>query len=134
MFRRRAVLAVLALVSVACLAQDGFDRAFRSSNFEEVSDLRTLMGRHSIRYRNAEQERSRDGFFYRSADERRMLALREKLDRQTLVKYKEPEARDYMQMLLAEMNLEFIVTERADGLWIKWFPESKQQSDEVEMR
>jgi len=36
-----------------------------------------------------------EGFSYRSVDEPRMASLRQKLNRQTLVKYKEPEAREY---------------------------------------
>jgi len=130
----RAVFTLLVLVPIACFAQVAFDRTVRSSNVEELSDLRALMTKHGIRYRNTDLERGMEGFSYGSVDESRMASLRKKLDRQTLVKHKEPEAREYMQKLLTEMNHDFIVSSKSDGIWIKWFPESKEQSDEVSMK
>jgi hypothetical protein len=130
----RAVFVILAWGLFGCSPQDGFDRGLRSSNLEEISDLRTLMTKHGVPYQNTEPETGMEGFSYRSADEPRMALLRKKLDRQTLVKYKEPEAREYMQKLLAEMNHDFIVSEKPDGIWIKWFPESEQQEKGVSMK
>jgi hypothetical protein len=125
----RAVLVVLAVGIFGCSAPDSFDRALRSSNVEEISDLRILMTKHGITYEDAVPENGMEGFSYRSADEPRIGLLRQKLNRQIAVKYKEPEAREYMQKLLTEMNHDFIVSERSDGIWIKWFPESDQDKE-----
>ena len=117
-----------------CSPRDGFDRALRSSNLEEISDLRILMTKHSVPYQNTESENGMEGFSYRSVDEPRMASLRQKLNRQTSVKYKEPEAREYLQKLLSEMNHDFIVAEKPDGIWIKWFPESEQQNRDISVK
>jgi hypothetical protein len=98
-----------------------------------MSDLRLLLGKHGIPYRNADPRKGMESLAYRSADESRVALLRRKLDRQTSVKFKEREARDYLQKLLTEMNHDFIVSEKPDGTWIKWFPESEQQDKDVSM-
>lgn len=32
------------------------------------------------------------------------------------------------------MNHDFIISEKPDGTWIKWFPESEQQDKDVSMK
>ena len=130
----RAAPVILALGLFGCSPHDGFDRALRSSNHEEIQDLRTLMTKHGVPYTNTEPEKGMEGFTYRSVDQQRFESLRQKLNRQTVVKFKEPEARDYLQKLLMEMNHDFVVSEKPDGTWIKWFPESEQQDKDVSMK
>jgi len=130
----RAAFVVLALGLLGCSPHDGLDRALRSSNHEEISDLRILMSKHGVPYKNTDAEKGMEGFAYRSVDQPRMASLRQKLNRQTSVKFKETEAREYMQKLLTDMNYDFIVSEKPDGTWIKWFPESEQQDKDVSMR
>ena len=74
-----------------------------------------------------------EGFTYRSIDQDRFESLRQKLKRQTSVKFKESEARDYLQKILTERNHDFIISKKPDGVWIKWFPESEQQGTDVNM-
>lgn len=130
----RALLVILALGVFGCSPHDGFDRALRSSNQEEIQDLRILMTKHGIPYKNTEPEKGMKGFAYRSVDQQRFDSLRQKLKRQTAVKFKEPEARDYLQKLLTEMHHDFIVSEKPDGTWIKWFPESELQDKDISMQ
>lgn len=130
----RTLCAALTLGLFSCSSPDEFDRGLRSSNLERISDFRTLMTKHGIPHRNTAPENGMEGFFYRSADEPRMQLLRDKLDRQTSVKFEEPEAQAYIQELLTEKNYDFIVTEKKDGTWIKWFPESENQETKMNMR
>jgi hypothetical protein len=130
----RTLCAALALGLLSCSPAGEFDKGLRSTNLERVGDFRTLMTKHGIPHRNTAPENGMEGFFYRSADEPRIDLLREKLDRQTSVKYEEPEARAYLQRLLTEMSHDFIVTDKSDGTWIKWFPESENQQNEIEMK
>lgn len=134
----RAAFVVLVLVLVlgvlGCSPHDGFDRALSSSNHEEISDLRILMTKHGVPHKNTDPEKGMEGFAYRSADQQRFESLRQKLNRQISVKFKEPEARDYLQKLLTEMNHDFIISEKPDSTWIKWFPESEQQEKDVSMK
>jgi hypothetical protein len=130
----RAVFVVLVLGVVGCSPHDGFNRALRSSNHEEISDLRILMTKHGVPHKNTDPEKGMEGFAYRSVDQQRLESLRQKLNSQTSVKFKEPEARAYLQKLLTEMNHDFIVSEKPDGTWIKWFPESEQQDKDVSMK
>jgi hypothetical protein len=130
----RTALVAIALGLLGCSPHDGFDRAYGSSNPEQMSDLRLLLSKHGIPYRDTDPRSGMERFAYRSADESRVALLRRKLDRQTSVKFKEPEAREYLQRLLTEMNHDFIVSEKPDGIWIKWFPESEQQDQNVSMQ
>ena len=130
----RAIFVVLVLGVLGCSPHDEFDRALRSSNHEEISDLRILMTKHGVPHKNPDPEKGMEGFAYRSVDQQRFESLRQKLNRQTSVKFKEPEARDYLQKLLTEMNHDFIISEKPDGTWIKWFPESEQQEKDVSMK
>lgn len=130
----RAIVVGLVLGALGCSPQDGFDRALRSSNHEEIGDLRILMAKHGVPHKNTEPRNGMEGFAYRSADQQRFEALRQKLNRQTSMKFKEPEARDYLQKLLTEMNHDFIISEKSDGIWIKWFPDSEQQDKDVSMK
>lgn len=130
----RAAVVVLAFAVLGCSPHDGLDRALRSSNHEEIGDLRTLMTKHGVPYKNTAPEKGMEGFAYRSIDQERFESLRQKLNRQTSVKLKEPEARDYLQKLLTELNHDFIISEKPDGIWIKWFPESEQQQKDVSMK
>jgi hypothetical protein len=116
---------------LGCSPPDGFDRALRSSNHEEISALRILMTKHGLPHKNTDPEKDMEGFAYRSVDQQRFESLRQKLIRQTSVRFEEPEAGDYLQKLLTEMNHDFIISEKPDGIWIKWFPESEQQNKDV---
>lgn len=49
------------------------------------------------------------------------------------LKFEEEEAREYLKKLLKEKGFTYSVEERTDGVWIKWYPESKEQSNEVQM-
>jgi hypothetical protein len=129
-----AAVVVLVLVVLGCSPHDGFDRALRSSNHEEISDLRILMTKHGVAYKSTDPEKGMEGFAYRSVDQEPFESLRQKLNRQTAMKFKEPEARDYLQKLLTELNHDFIISEKPDGTWIKWFPESEQQQKDVSMK
>lgn len=130
----RTTLVVIAAGLLGCSPHDGFDRAYGSSNPEQMSDLGALLDKHGIPYRKTDSENGMQRFAYRSADESGVALLRRKLDRQTSVKFKEPEAREYLQELLAQMNHDFIISEKPDGIWIKWFPESEQQDKDVSMK
>jgi hypothetical protein len=130
----RAIVVGLVLGAFGCSPHDGFDRALHSSNHEEISDLRILMAKHAVPHKDTDPQNGMEGFAYRSADRQRFEALRKKLNRQTSVKFKELEARDYLQKLLTEMNHDFIISEKPDGTWIKWFPESEQQDNDVSMK
>lgn len=130
----QSIFVVLVLGVLGCSPHDEFDRALLSSNHEEISDLRILMAKHGVPYKDTAPENGKEGLSYRSVDRQRFESLRQKLNRQTLVKYKEPEAREYLQKLLTEMNHDFMITEKPDGIWIKWFPESQQQEKDVSVK
>lgn len=132
--RAAFVVLVLVLEVLGCSPHDGFDRTLSSSNQEEISDLRILMTKHGVPHKNTDPGKGMDGFAYSSDNQQRFEFLRQKLNRQTSVKFTEPEARDYLQKLLTEMNHDFIVSEKPDGTWIKWFPESQQQEKDVSMK
>ena len=132
--RKHATALVLVLVLFGCSPEDGFNRSIRSSNAEQIGDLRVLLERNGIAYLDAEPDGRTVGLTYRKVDERRVAELRTKLDRQTAVRYKEPEARAYLLGLLAQMKHDFIISDQSDGTWIKWFPESEQQEKEVSMK
>lgn len=132
--RNYLAVVILALGVLGCSPKDGFNRAMFSTDAEHISDLRTLMAKHGIAYRDSEPEGSMVGFAYRGADELRVGKLKAKMGRQTAVKYKEAEAREYLQHLLTEMKHDFIVSEKTDGIWIKWFPDSEQQEKDVSMK
>jgi hypothetical protein len=130
----RTALVAIAVGLLSCSPRDAFDRAYGSSNPEQMSDLGFLLDKHGIPYRKADSGNGMQRFAYRSGDESRVALLRRKLDRQTSVKFKEPEAREHLQKLLTEMKHDFIVSEKPDGIWIKWFPESEQQDKDVSMK
>jgi hypothetical protein len=132
----RCTTAVLlfALGVLGCSPHDGFDRGVYSSNHEEIRDLQTLLGAHGIPCRHTDPDKGMDGLLFRSHDESRVALLRQKLDRQVSVKFKSPEAQAYLQKVLTEMNHDFILSQRSDGTWIKWFPESGRQRDDVDMQ
>jgi hypothetical protein len=133
--KARSIFLILVTgIFFGCSSQGDFDQTLRSSDIEEISDLRLLMTKYSVPYRNTVPENGMEGFSYRSVDEPRMTSLRQKLNRQTWVTYEEQEAREYMQKLLTEMNYDFLISEKSDGIWIKWFPESEQQSEEIRMK
>lgn len=102
-----------------------------SSSAEHLSDLRTLMDKHGIAHRAAEPRDGMEGVSYQIRNRDRVESLREKLKHQTALRVNEPGVRDYMINLLSEQNLDYIVMHRADGTWIKWFPESNEQSNYV---
>lgn len=127
----RAAALTLVVSLLGCTPPDGFDRGFSSTSSEYVADLRSLMDKHAIPYRNTSSEEGQHGFQFHRADEARVALLRQMLDRHASVKYNEPEARAHLQELLTGMKQDFIVSEKADGIWIKWFPQTPQQFDAV---
>jgi hypothetical protein len=132
--QKAATALLLVLGLLGCAPENGFNRSFRSTNAEQIDDLRVLMTRHGIVHRDTEWDGRMQGVSYRTVDEPRVAELRGKLDRQVEVRFKEPEARDYLQNLLTQMKHDFIVSEKSDGTWIKWFPESAEQQSDVSMK
>lgn len=125
---------ILALGVLGCSPDDGFNRSMGSTDAEQIGDLRVLMTKHGIDYRETEPEGSMIGITYRKVDETRVAELRAKLGRQTAVKYREAQAREYLKQLLTQMKHDFIVSDKSDGTWIKWFPESEQQEKDISMK
>jgi hypothetical protein len=129
--RHRAFWLVILTAGVAsCLPAPEFDRALHSTDSERIQDLRALMTRHGIPYRDTE----RGGLSWRSKDEAQVANLRNQLDKSTSVKYNDPEARKHLVKLLADAKQDYIVKERPDGTWIMWFPKSNAEADELQMK
>jgi hypothetical protein len=89
------------------------------------------MDKHGIAHRAAEPRDGMEGVSYQIRNRDRVESLREKLKHQTALRVNEPDVRDYMIKLLSERNLDYIELQRADGTWIKWFPESNEQSNYI---
>jgi len=130
---RIAAILLAALSAIACApAPDDYSSVMRSTSRESISDLLALMDKHGLPHRKAEPRDGMEGFAYRTRDRASVDSFQKKLGRQTALRYSEVEARDYLLKLLAEMNHDFIVSERSDGIWIKWFPDSDQQNMDVQ--
>jgi len=60
--------------------------------------------------------------------------IKNKQSRATSVKYEEAEAREYLKSLLDSQGIEYKEEKGVGGIWIKWYPESKEQEKEIEMK
>lgn len=124
-----AVFVVLALV--ACSPEYG--KGFRSSDSEYMELFLAQIEKEAIPH-----EIDQNGMVrYKHADAEKIEEIHEKVKaRMALVsslKFEEEEAREYLKKLLKEKGFTYSVEERTDGVWIKWYPESKEQSNEVQM-
>lgn len=128
-------LLVLLLSAVAgCMRVDDREKSFYSTDAEYVQDLRTLMARRGLQFREPPPRQGMAGVTYQRADDARVNAIQLMLSRQVMTKHMDPEATDYLQRVLAGMGQDFIAVQQDDGTWIKWYPESDRQMKDVDQQ
>ena len=128
---RKTYAGVILLALVACSPEYG--KGFRSSDIEYMDLFLAQLEKEAIPHNIGS-----DGMIlYKLTDETKVQEIHKKVKaRLALVsslKFEEAEAREYLKALLEEKDLKYSVEERDDGIWIKWYPESKEQEAEVQM-
>jgi len=128
---RKISAGIILLALVACSPEYG--KGFRSSDGEYMEIFLAQLEKEAIPHKI-----DQDGMVrYKPADAKKIEIIHEKVKaRLALVsslKFEEKEAREYLKSLLEEKGLGYSVEEQDDGIWIKWYPESKEQESEVQM-
>jgi hypothetical protein len=122
---------ILLFALVACSPEYG--KGFRASDAEYMSLFLTQLDRYAIAYKVDQTGM----VYYKSADEKKVEEIHEKVKARlalaSSLKFEEDPAREYLKALLQKKGLEYSVEERADGTWIRWYPESEEQEHEVQM-
>lgn len=118
----------------ACVPAGGHDRNVMSTDAEYIADLRALLAKQGVPHENTADKAGMEGIAYSSSDEPQVVAARDRHKRRIAVKHHEAEAREYLVTLLSNMGHHFVVMEKPDGVWIKWFPESEEQRKEVDAK
>ena len=128
---RGAAAIILSIAIAACSAEYG--KGFRSTDAEYMRLFVAQLQRDGISYKESD-----DGaVLYRSSDENAVKLVHDQVKRRLSlaisVKYEEVEAREYLSSLLKAKGLSYTEEGKEDGVWIKWYPESKKQQKDVEM-
>ena len=128
---RKISACIILLALFACSPEYG--KGFRSSDAEYMDLFLAQLEKDAIPHKI-----DHNGMvLYKSADEKKIEEIHEKVKaRLALVsslKFEEEEAREYLRSLLEKKGIGYTVEERNDGIWIKWYPESKEQENEVQM-
>jgi len=123
--------ALAAVFMVACSAEYG--KGFRTPDAEYADEFVAQLNIESISHKQED-----DGFIrYKVEDEEKVKKIHErvrnKLSSAILVKYEEPEAMGYLKDLLNAKELEFKEEEKDGEVWVKWYPKSDEQKNEIEM-
>lgn len=128
---RKLTAGVIVLAVVACSPEYG--KGFRSSDAEYMDLFLAQLEQDAIPHKIDQNGM----ILYKPADAKKIEEIHEKVKaRLSLVsslKFEEEVAREYLKSLLDEKGLRYSVEERDGGIWIKWYPESKEQEKEMEM-
>jgi len=133
----RLINAAILLVAFTVVAGLGCtfegERGFKSSEVKFMEELQSALGREGIPfYRDA------DGFIrYEGKYEEAVTRIRQEVERDlsggVAVKYDDKESRDYLKSLLSARGMKYRVESQDDGEWIRWYPESDTQKEEIQM-
>ena len=120
------------LLWVGCADQG--ERGFRSSDPEFMTELKAALEASGIRF-----VEDPDGFIrYQSEDEAAVRRIRAEVDGAirggVAVRFEDEASREYLKQLLKEKDMQYRVETRENGEWIRWYPESEAQREEIEMR
>lgn len=123
--------ALAAVFMVACSAEYG--KGFRTTDAEYADEFVTQLNIEGIPHK-----KENDGLIrYKSMDEEKVKKIHErvkiKLSSAVSLKYEEPEAISYLKELLSAKELEFKEEEKDGEVWVKWYPKSDEQKNEIEM-
>ena len=120
------------LLWVGCADQG--ERGFRSSEPEFMTELKAALEASGIRF-----VEDPDGFIrYQSEDEAAVRRIRAEVDKAisggVATRFEDEASREYLKQLLTEKGMQYRVETLENEEWIRWYPESDAQRDEVAMR
>jgi hypothetical protein len=127
-----AILVVLVMTTSFGCALEG-ERGFKSSETQFMEELEAALGREGIPFR-----RDADGFIrYEGKHQEAVERIRSEVERNLsggiAVKYEDKESRNYLKSLLSSRGMKYRVESRNDGEWIRWYPTSDSQKEEIQM-
>lgn len=133
MTARLALAALLAaLWSGACTGEH--ESAFKSNLPDFDQELKSGLAASNIPFRE-----DAEGFVrYSSKHEAAVQEIKDRILKEmtsgSAWRLDDEATRDYLKGLLGQMGMKYRVQPREDGVWIRWYPRSKEQELEVQMK
>lgn len=98
-----------------------------------MEELEAALGSEGVPFR-----RDADGFIrYEGKHQETVVRIRSEVERDLYggiaAKYEDKESRDYLKSLLSSRGMKYRVENRNDGEWIRWYPTTDAQMEEIHM-
>jgi hypothetical protein len=113
---------------------DNGDGGFNSSRTEFMSEVKAALTKSGVPFQEAKDGTIRYQGKYREAVTRIRDEVEKKISGGLAVKYKDKESREYLIGLLSSRGMKYRVETREDGEWIRWYPQSETQAEEIGMK
>lgn len=127
-------IALSMLLSAGGCAETEGDRGFKDGRPDFMREMRAALMKSGIPF-----EIDQDGFIrypgkHEEAVKRIQRQVAEEISGGVIVRYADKESREYLKSLLSSRSMKFTVEVHEDGELIRWYPQSKEQMEEIEMR